>query len=56
MIHHMVGNMIILLSYAYKQRVKSNIVNPSFSHEISNLSAEVPMNIQEYDLVLNMNG
>ena len=49
-IHHMVGHSITLLSYVYKQRVKSNIVILSFSHEISNLSAEVTMDIEEYDM------
>ena len=52
----MVGHIIILLSYVYKQRVKSNIVNSSFSHEITNLSAEVTMDIQKYELLLNLNG
>ena len=52
----MVGHSIILLSYVYKQRVKSNIVNSSFSHEITNLSAEVTMNIQEYNMLLNLIG
>ena len=44
----MVGHSMLLLSYGYKQRVKSNIVNPSFSHEIDNLSLEVNMNIRNY--------
>ena len=52
----MVGHSMILLSYVYKQRAKSNIVNSSFSHEISNLSAEITMNIQKYELLLNLNG
>ena len=56
MIYPMVGYTIILLSYVYKQRVKSNIVNSSFSHEIANLSAEVTMDIQKYELLLNLNG
>ena len=56
MSHPMVGHSMILLFYVYKQRVKSNIVNSSFSHKISNLSAEVTMNIQKYDMLLNLNG
>ena len=56
MSHPMVVHRIILLSYIYKQRIKSNIVNSSFSHEIANLSAEVTINIQKYEILLNPNG
>ena len=52
----MVGHIIIVLSYVYKQRAKSNIVSSSFSHEIANLSAEDTMNIQKHELLLNLNG
>ena len=56
MSHPMVGNIIIVLSYVYKQRAKSNIVSSSFSHEIANLSAEDTMNIQKHEVLLNLNG
>ena len=56
MSHPMVGHIIIVLSYVYKQRVKSNIVSSSFSHEIANLSAEDTMNIQKHEVLLNLNG
>ena len=56
MSHPMVGHSIILLSFVYKQRVKSNIMNSPFSHEIANLSVEVTMNIQNYELLQNLNG
>ena len=48
LIHSMFGHSIILLSYVYKQRVKSNIVNSSFSDETAKLSAEVTININKY--------
>ena len=54
--HPMVGHITILLSYVYNQRVKIIIVNSSFSHEITNLSTEVTMNIQKDELLLNLNG
>ena len=56
MIHPIVGHRTILLSYVYNKRVNIYIVNSSFSHEIANLSAEVTMNIQKYELSLNLNG
>ena len=52
----MVVHSMLLLSYWYRERVKSNIVNSSFSYEIANLSVEFTMYIQKYDLLLNING
>ena len=54
--HLLVGHSMLLLSNWYKQRLKSNTVNSSFSHEIANLSVEVTMYIQKYELLLNING
>ena len=52
----MVGHSMLLLYYGYKKRVKSNVVNSSFNHEITKLSTEFTRNIQKYELLLNMNG
>ena len=56
MIHPMVRQRIILLFYVYNQKVNIYIVNSSFSHEITNLSAEVTINGKKYELSMNMNG
>ena len=44
----MVGHSMLLLSYVYKKKVKSNIVKSSFNREIAKLSVEVTMNIWKY--------